>query len=86
MATRVIGESWLKKPDSTWVQYAIMKRWCAKFGTVATSAPTPSPIFADGFNNHWISLKAEDPVDFEPSPGLQCVACEFFNECKGGAL
>jgi putative RecB family exonuclease len=24
--------------------------------------------------------------DWVASPGLQCVACEFFNECKGGAL
>jgi putative RecB family exonuclease len=24
--------------------------------------------------------------DWVPSPGLQCVSCEFFNECKGGAL
>ena len=22
--------------------------------------------------------------DFVPSPGLQCAACEFFNECRGG--
>ena len=24
--------------------------------------------------------------DWVPSPGLQCVSCEFFNECKGGLL
>jgi putative RecB family exonuclease len=24
--------------------------------------------------------------DWVPSPGLQCVSCEFFNECRGGAL
>ena len=24
--------------------------------------------------------------DWVPSPGLQCVSCEFFNECKGGVL
>ena len=24
--------------------------------------------------------------DWVPSPGLQCAACEFFNECRGGAL
>ena len=24
--------------------------------------------------------------DWVASPGLQCVSCEFFNECKGGAL
>jgi len=23
--------------------------------------------------------------DFVPSPGIQCAACEFFNECRGGA-
>ena len=24
--------------------------------------------------------------DWVASPGLQCAACEFFNECRGGAL
>ncbi len=23
-----------------------------------------------------------DVRDFVPSPGLQCVSCEFFNECR----
>jgi len=25
-------------------------------------------------------------ADWVPSPGLQCAACEFFNECRGGVL
>jgi putative RecB family exonuclease len=24
--------------------------------------------------------------DWVPSTGLQCVSCEYFNECRGGAL
>ena len=30
------------------------------------SKPSESEDLRDGFNNHWISLQAEDPVDFEP--------------------
>ena len=34
------------------------RRWHAK--------PSGSEDIREGFNNHWISLQAEDPVDFEP--------------------
>jgi len=27
-------------------------------------------------------LKGVGREDFVPSPGIQCVACEFFNECR----
>ena len=30
------------------------------------SKPSESEDLRDGFNNHWISLQAEDPIDFEP--------------------
>jgi len=34
-------------------------------------------------NRTWRRVQREDWV---PSPGLQCVYCEYFNECAGGAL
>jgi len=27
-------------------------------------------------------LEGLDREDFVPSPGMQCVTCEFFNECR----
>jgi len=31
-------------------------------------------------------LSGVEREDWVPSPGLQCAACEFFNECRGGGL
>ncbi len=48
---------------------------------------TPLPAMSDAQQNRLFRLIAAyvtglDREDFVPSPGLSCVSCEFFNECR----
>ena len=51
---------------------------------VTTHAPVTSSQEDKLFRSIDSFMEGVEREDWVSSPGLQCVSCEFFNECKGG--